>query len=73
MRCPECGREYVGHPALSRKDNATYICPECGQREALVSIGIISRDEQDRVIALTRGRNGDETDTAGDDVSKKTV
>ena len=26
---------YDKHPALSRRDNATYICSECGQREAI--------------------------------------
>ena len=33
--CPKCGREYEGHPALSRKDNITKICPRCGTKEAL--------------------------------------
>ena len=33
--CPHCGREYTEHPALSRKDNKTEICPTCGMREAL--------------------------------------
>ena len=28
--CPLCGRHYTEHPALSRTDNKTYICPECG-------------------------------------------
>ena len=30
--CPVCGREYDEHPALSRTDNETEICPECGGR-----------------------------------------
>ena len=33
--CPLCGKEYDGVPALSRKDNETLICPECGTREAI--------------------------------------
>lgn len=33
--CPKCGREYEGYPALSRVDNKTEICSECGMREAL--------------------------------------
>lgn len=33
--CPKCGYEYTGRPALSRKDNRTEICPDCGMREAL--------------------------------------
>lgn len=33
-KCPICKKSYKNHPALSRKDNKTEICPECGQREA---------------------------------------
>lgn len=36
--CPICGRRYTERPALSRRDNATDICPECGIMEALASI-----------------------------------
>lgn len=34
--CPNCGKEYVGYPAISRRDNKTEICPECGVNEALL-------------------------------------
>lgn len=33
--CPICKKEYEGYPAISRKDNETEICPDCGQKEAL--------------------------------------
>lgn len=33
--CPRCGRKYSEHPAISRKDNKTEICPACGVDEAL--------------------------------------
>ena len=33
--CPKCGNEYAEHPAISRDDNSTLICPECGIAEAL--------------------------------------
>lgn len=33
--CPKCDKAYAGHPALSRADNKTEICPDCGVREAL--------------------------------------
>lgn len=36
--CPICGQAYTEPPALSRKDNATDICPDCGMMEALASI-----------------------------------
>lgn len=52
--CPVCGREYSDYPALSRKDNETLICPECGQREALESIGVMERSDQDHIIGLSR-------------------
>ncbi len=33
--CPRCHKEYSGHPAISRKDNKTEICSDCGVQEAL--------------------------------------
>lgn len=33
--CPICGKEYMEHPAISRRDNKTEICSECGTHEAL--------------------------------------
>lgn len=35
--CPNCGNQYEGYPALSRKDNKTEICADCGMREAIES------------------------------------
>ena len=49
QRCPFCGKTYRGVPATSRKDGATQICPDCGTREALESIGV-SKEEQDSII-----------------------
>lgn len=49
--CPLCGIEYHGVPALSRIDNQTLICPDCGTREALESIGI-SKEEQDKIVSI---------------------
>lgn len=48
--CPICGKAYKGYPALSRIDNATPICPSCGTRQALESIGL-SKDEQDKIMS----------------------
>ena len=47
--CPICGRSYTGHPALSRTDNETLICPDCGTRQALESIGV-SQEEQEKIL-----------------------
>ena len=33
--CPICNRDYSEHPAISRNDNKTEICPNCGMQEAL--------------------------------------
>lgn len=48
--CPKCGQTYIGHPALSRADNETLICSDCGTREALESIGV-AVEEQEQIIA----------------------
>lgn len=48
--CPKCGKTYCGHPAISRVDNTTAICPECGTREALESLGV-SKEAQDKIIS----------------------
>lgn len=47
--CPLCGRTYHGVPALSRTDNETLICSDCGTRQALQSIGV-DADEQEQII-----------------------
>lgn len=44
--CPVCGREYHEAPALSRVDNTTLICPDCGVREALNSIGVAEAEQE---------------------------
>ena len=49
--CPKCGQEYKGVPALSREDNATLICPDCGTHEALEFIGV-SAEEQEKIISI---------------------
>ena len=49
--CPRCGREYTGHPAISRVDNETLICPDCGTRQALDSIGI-SPEEREKILSI---------------------
>ena len=48
--CPRCGRTYGEPPALSRVDGQTHICPDCGTREALESIGV-KPEEQEKILA----------------------
>jgi len=52
--CPLCGQSYNEPPALSREDNKTLICPECGTRQALQSMGV-SPEEQEHIIETIRG------------------
>ena len=34
-KCPRCDKEMKEYPALSRRDNKTNICSDCGTAEAL--------------------------------------
>ena len=48
--CPKCGQVYTERPASSRVDGSP-ICPDCGTREALESIGV-EREEQDKILGI---------------------
>ena len=37
--CPICGKSYRDYPALSRTDNKTEICPDCGVVQGLEASG----------------------------------
>lgn len=54
--CPRCGASYVRTPAISRADGRTLICPDCGTREALASMGV-SREEQEEIIETIHRSN----------------
>ena len=49
--CPRCGKAYYEPPAISRTDNQTLICPDCGTREALESIDV-NKEEQEEILAI---------------------
>ena len=49
--CPKCGCVYTRVSALSRVDNETLICSDCGIREALEALGI-SPEEQEKIISI---------------------
>ena len=34
-KCPRCKKMYNEYPAISRVDNNTYICSDCGMAEAM--------------------------------------
>lgn len=46
-KCPKCGKLFSERGAVSRVDNVTIICSDCGTREALESIGV-SAEEQEK-------------------------
>lgn len=48
-KCPRCGAIYRQPSALSRVDGITAICPDCGTREALESIGV-EVEEQEKIL-----------------------
>ena len=52
--CPRCGKVYTDRPAISRADDKTPICPDCGTRESLESIGIDTA-EQDKILMAIHG------------------
>ena len=56
--CPICGRRYTGHPALSRTDNETLICPDCGTRQALASIGVDEKEQEEILATIHRNCDG---------------
>ena len=60
--CPRCGVSYTERPALSRKDNETLICPDCGTREALESIGVGESEQEQILESIHRCTCGGRTD-----------
>ena len=56
--CPLCGQTYADPPALSRTDNETLICPDCGTRQALESIGV-SAEEQEKILSIIHQRRSE--------------
>lgn len=55
--CPKCGREFERLLALSRTDNKTMICDECGVQEALEAVPkrYMSPAEKTRAKVMTTG------------------
>lgn len=60
--CPLCGKAYSAPPALSRTDNETLICPDCGTREALESIGVDTAEQEQILESIHRSMNGGRSD-----------
>ena len=58
--CPLYGQQYTGRPAISRTDNKTPICPDCGTREALQGLGISTAEQEEIIEAIHRSMSRDE-------------
>lgn len=56
--CPKCGKVYSEYPALSRADNKTFICPDCGVREALADAGL-NKEKQEEIMKLVHANRND--------------
>ena len=54
--CPRCGKAYHEPPAISRKDNQTLIYPDCGTREALESIDVDGKEQEEILAIIHRNR-----------------
>lgn len=52
--CPLCGASFTEPPALSRTDNMTQICPDCGTREALEAMGVPEK-EREEILRIIHG------------------
>ena len=48
-KCPKCGKIFGNRGAVSRVDNVTIVCSDCGTREALESIGV-DETEQEKIL-----------------------
>lgn len=52
--CPKCGQSYKGRPALSRDNGKALICPDCGVREALATVGVSAVEQESILNAIHR-------------------
>ena len=55
--CPICNKAYTEPPALSRTDNESLICPDCGTRQALESIGVSETEQNEILRTIHRFQN----------------
>lgn len=57
--CPKCNKPYSEPPALSRRDNETYICFACGTEEALedaMNAGMVSEEDAREIMELVSNK-----------------
>ena len=53
MKCPKCKKDVdMKYPAISRRDNKTKICSECGVREAFKDYGLNKKQSEAIIKSL---------------------
>ena len=52
MKCPKCGKDYEGIPALSRDNDKIEICPRFGFIEAVEAAGYSKEEMRDQLKAF---------------------
>ena len=62
-KCPKCGKLFSERGAVSRVDNVTIICPDCGTREALESIGVDEKEQENKMLEREKKQLVQEYDT----------
>ena len=56
--CPICGETYDTVPAVSRTDNVTLICPDCGIRQNLAMTFGLDTKTQEHILSLIHQYEG---------------
>ena len=46
-KCPRCGESMDSRSSLSRRDNKTEICIDCGTEEALIDVKMLESTENE--------------------------
>lgn len=57
VQCPRCHKDKLDEVdvrnALSRRDNKTYICSDCGNEEAFIDAGLIAETINEAVFVAS--------------------
>lgn len=54
LSCPRCGKTYTDFPAISRRDNKTQICSDCGLGEAMLDFALNGKSDTEKKIAYIK-------------------
>ena len=72
--CPRCGKEIIGYPAVSRFDNETEICSDCGMDEAFENMaGYMTNPNTGEKMSLDDLRNQKRAKSMSDEDLEKVM